>query len=331
MFELTLSPTDALRVRFAVSPLGETVRLVGALTRADAFTREPERAWLAPAAPELRRLVASCELRPLFVLLRSRRSPPFLTPPPERFGASLETELAALRAASPDQVEREIARALGGSGYDAGLLSLSGAATAGLVADLLERVFTDLLEPHWPRLRDILDDDVMWHARVLATSGVEAVLAKLAPTTALPERERPLVEPGSSALASPACELVLTPSAFIASDAIALIETSPRALVYPARRLACWARDERGDATVAQLIGATRAQVLELVGEPIHTTALARRLGCSPGNVADHLKVLHASRLVRRARVGRSVMYLRTELGSALLAGVAGRRDRGRT
>jgi hypothetical protein len=46
VLELTLSPADALLVRFAISPLGETARLVGALARREAFTSRPERAWL---------------------------------------------------------------------------------------------------------------------------------------------------------------------------------------------------------------------------------------------------------------------------------------------
>jgi DNA-binding transcriptional ArsR family regulator len=51
-----------------------------------------------------------------------------------------------------------------------------------------------------------------------------------------------------------------------------------------------------------------------------YATDLAGRLGITPGAVSQHLAVLHDAGLVTRARVGRVVLYARSDLGSRLLS-----------
>jgi DNA-binding transcriptional ArsR family regulator len=72
------------------------------------------------------------------------------------------------------------------------------------------------------------------------------------------------------------------------------------------------------DGALGALIGAPRAQLLEMLAEPLPTIELARRLKVTPSAVSQHLKVLHATGLVTRARDGRQVLYRRTTLGDRL-------------
>ena len=321
--EVRLSLADALRLRFAISPLSETGRLVRAVGESSAFTTQPERAWLTPPRSALERLVASADMRPLFATLASNRPPPFLLPTSQSLGANLDDELAELRSTPPAKVRAQIDSSLAhGTDLTEDVeAQLRAPDAAFMLADLLRLAWKALLAPRWPDLRDVLEYDVLHRARLLASGGVAAMLAELEPLVRL-EHDRVVINSRANVTLG-ACErgLTLMPSAFIAPDAVEVLDQEPPVLVYPTRGLGCVASDGRtDDAAVAKLIGPTRALILELVGDPMHTAGLARRLRRSPGNVADHLKVLHECRLVRRSRLGRIVMYSRTALGTAVLA-----------
>ena len=72
-------------------------------------------------------------------------------------------------------------------------------------------------------------------------------------------------------------------------------------------------------AAVRRLLGPTRADLLEHVGQPTSTTQLVAITRLSLGTVGHHLRVLHDAGLVERRRAGASVLYYRTRLGTDLL------------
>lgn len=115
--------------------------------------------------------------------------------------------------------------------------------------------------------------------------------------------------------------LVFTPSCFIRSANTFISDQYPPAIAYPARGQGSMAGALDRPSTsraLEQLLGAPKARLLALLHEPVSTTELALRLGVTPGAVSQHLAVLLATRLVSRARHGRSVLYLRTALGDEL-------------
>jgi DNA-binding transcriptional ArsR family regulator len=119
--------------------------------------------------------------------------------------------------------------------------------------------------------------------------------------------------------------ILLMPSAFIWPRAATVYSppAAPLTIRYPARGAEdLWSSPPSDrDPGLERLIGATRAQILEALEEPMHTSALALQLRRSPGNIADHLNVLRNSGLVDKVRLGLHVIYSRTSLGEAVLRG----------
>lgn len=65
------------------------------------------------------------------------------------------------------------------------------------------------------------------------------------------------------------------------------------------------------------------AALLTALAEPASSTELGVRFGVTASAVNQHLRALKAGRLVNSTRYGHSVLYLRSELGAALLGGVS--------
>jgi DNA-binding MarR family transcriptional regulator len=191
-------------------------------------------------------------------------------------------------------------------------------------------VWRELVAPSWQRIRDVLDRDVLHRSRALARGGLAGLFDGLAPLVTLDEPELRVQCKGyDEARTLDGRGILLKPSVFIwPYTAVTLDETRPPELIYPARGVASlFSTALRHDAALAALIGTTRARVLAMLDEPMHTSGLARIFGCSPGNIADHLKILRASGLIEPARAGRQVIYSRTPLGEALLCGVDPAKD----
>ncbi|HET9996462.1 MAG TPA: winged helix-turn-helix domain-containing protein, partial [Nocardioides sp.] len=70
-----------------------------------------------------------------------------------------------------------------------------------------------------------------------------------------------------------------------------------------------------------ELLGATRLNILRHSGTPHTTAALAEKDGHAPATISYHLGALRRAGLVTSQRSGHGVLYSRTALGDALLAG----------
>jgi DNA-binding transcriptional ArsR family regulator len=116
--------------------------------------------------------------------------------------------------------------------------------------------------------------------------------------------------------------LILTPSVYadrphvVLGPGTAAGAPAPPLVIYPVP-----AADDHRARSLSALLGATRAKVLRTLGPTgCSTSALAERLGITPGSASQHATVLRNAGLVDTVRTGRGAHHTLTALGFHLLA-----------
>jgi DNA-binding transcriptional ArsR family regulator len=311
---------SVLAVRFAVSPLWETQAAVQAL--AD----ERGRAYHGPWLQRVRADAGGLDLAPLLAVLpRFGYVPDFLTPPPAVALPAIAEQLDQVRATDPVQVADEIRRCID-SRPDAGSRQWLESFLADperardQLADLMQNAWTTLVEPHWARVRSLLERDIAERSRMLAAHGLRHCLAGLHPK--IRWTDDGVVLPGGCDRTVKAGRrgLLLMPSAYLWPNVAAIVEEPWQpTIVYPAGGIAELWRSQVVPDSLARLLGRTRARILTALDQPVSTTAVAAMHDLSPAGASRHLLALRDAGLAAGARHGHEVRYRRTELGSALL------------
>ncbi|MFD6339335.1 DUF5937 family protein [Streptomyces sp. NPDC060131] len=322
-FQLHFDESDLLRCRFAVSPLWETQEAVRTLAR-------PERhGYHLPWLRGIRTAAAAIDLAPLHLLMPERgHNPDFLSRPPSVPLPTFEEEIAAVRATDPELVRTDITLALadtpGAAASPEGrAMTADPAGALRKLAGLLERVWHELVEPDWPRLRTLLEADVAYHSRRLAEKGLHGLLGELSPQLGWTDGSTLTITGthGSHTRVLGGDGLILMPSVFCWPNVVSgYLPPWQPAVIYPARGIGgLWTRpSDRTPEALARLLGRARADVLCALDEPAGTTALARLLGLAPSSVSAHLSALRGAGLLTSRRYGHQVLYERTPLGIAL-------------
>jgi DNA-binding transcriptional ArsR family regulator len=321
---LRTGSADLLHVRFAVSPLFETLDAVRVLGGHGQGLRH-HAAWLAAIGPG-----AGEGLEALGALHGpSGYVPDFVSPPPTSPSPTVAEQIAEVRATPLDRVVRELELCRAGRLTVARAQTIDGllrdpAAARTRLADELELAFEHLLAPAWPRVLALLEADIGHRSAVLASRGLRAALAGLHPRVRTTGDAIEIdVRPGRQERDLAGEGLLLVPSAFVWPDPVVILEAPWQpTLIYPVRGIAeLWrSRPLPSPAALGRLLGPTRATVLRALDEPASTTALARALGLSAAGVSGHLAALRDAGLAEGSRRGREVRYARTALGTALVA-----------
>lgn len=328
MISFVLDVDDLADTRFAVSPLHETLLSLRVLQ--DPGLSALHLPWRRSVLGRLGALDTGL----LMSLVAQRRTiPDFLTPQPSSFAPSFADQLDVVRRASPAALRHDLLLAhapdpLPEALRDAVDEAGSGAdGVAGLrdrICVLLQQYWEVALEPMWPQMRLVLEADMTYRARQLARGGARLLFADMHPNLRwdggvlhidkMISRHR---------VAASGRGLLLLPSVFAHKPAPPVSPAEPPRLLYPSRGVATlWGpAPVPAPTALASLLGAPRARLLGLLEEPLPTVEVARRLRVTPSAVSQHLRVLHATGLVTRARDGRQVLYRRSALGDRLVAG----------
>jgi DNA-binding transcriptional ArsR family regulator len=319
MLELEFTPSDLANTRFAISPLWEVIAAVRVLKMtAEHPIHQP---WVTQVRPRL--AASNVDWRLLYDLVPAHHIPAFVAPPPSITVPDLSLELANLRTLPAERVRASL------DDLDQSLSpivdELYADPVTGLVtlAELIEAFWELALAPYWPRIRAVLDGDVLYRARQLTDGGANKLLNALYPDVSwdndrlfVPRRHTP------HKFALNGRGLLLVPSVFIWPSVFS-ITTPPwqPTIRYPPRGAATlWEVDDAGaPQALTAVLGKSRAQLLAALSTPASTTQLAGVAGLSTSGVSQHLTALRAAGLVSAHRTGRFVLYARTEIAESLV------------
>jgi DNA-binding transcriptional ArsR family regulator len=251
--------------------------------------------------------------------------PRALTPAPANGHLPARDQLGTVGLTCPEAAADDLGRlrATYPGRYDA----WTPAAYADRLAAALTGYWSALLEPVWERVVAIQDADVAHHVNVLAAEGLAATLTEMHPDVSLAGDV--LEIRGQGPRRAPTAQrrgLWLVPCVFRWPDVLVGSELPEGAVLGYGARGAGLLWDDAGapPASLASLVGRSRAAILGELDVPRTTTLLAGRVELSAPTVSAHLSVLVGAGLLTSQRAGRRVLYRRTALGDRLVACSAG-------
>lgn len=255
-------------------------------------------------------------------------SPDFLTP--GRGEADFETQLDRVLSTPGQRLRQDLGSLAEESLPSTWTTSLARGETAALrrLGEALTTYHRLALVPYQDAIRTQVEADRARRAQTLLSGGVDQLLAKLHPRVVWQAPVLRIAVYANQDIHLEGRGLVLVPSLFCRIQPITLMDVnrSP-VLVYPLSPSLDWLSDpvtgpERvRSSAIVDLLGSTRAAILEAAAGGGTTSDVARRADVSAPVVSRHTAVLRAAGLLETRRHGAAVWHRVTGLGIALLNG----------
>ncbi|WP_426506388.1 helix-turn-helix domain-containing protein [Dactylosporangium sp. McL0621] len=211
MVTIGLSASAVARIRFAISPLWETIASLRVLR--DPGGHAIHLPWAARVRQlDVSRLAGLVSPTPGYI-------PDFLTPTPPGPFPGLEEELAVLAATPADVIEAQSGAALDPE----------------RLAQALREYFAAAIAPDWPRIRGLLEAEVYARARSLAADGVGGLLNDLHANVSFADGTLSVLQRWCTADdVRDGGDLVLVPSVFVWPSVLTVFGAQAQ-LAYPPR------------------------------------------------------------------------------------------------
>ncbi|MBT2492305.1 winged helix-turn-helix transcriptional regulator [Streptomyces sp. ISL-96] len=203
------------------------------------------------------------------------------------------------------------------------------------LGDALRRYYAVAVEPYLDVIRAAVDADRPVRAEAALSRGPEGLLSSYQDFAWRDDGVLETGYPVDSELELRGRSLTMIPSFFCIRHPVSLADPElPPVLVHPVTPDPGWLALSRPDGAggpgpkraglpVAQLIGHTRAYVLEVLERPMTTTQLGGVLRLTLSTASRHATVLREAGLVASERRGSHVLHRRTPLGDAIMNGAA--------
>jgi len=330
VIRIHLSAEDITHTRFAFSGLWEVISSYRCLINPDRHALHLP--WIHQAHESLRGL----DLSLLGALVRrvtlgpstpdmGLYTPDFLTPPPTTPLPDFQAELEALRQTPAEILAHEVSRAYENETQvaEAARPYLSDPqSTLNQLAELLARYWDCVIAPYWPRLRALLEGDVLYRAYKLATEGPQSMFADLHPLVSFASGTLEINKSREDDVRPNGGGLLLIPVVFSWPNLYVITDSPwPPTLAYSPRGVGgLWIEDRPPTSEGLKLfLGEIRAQLKKCLLVPSTTGQLAQQLGVTPGAISQQLTQLKKSGLVESYRRGRHVFHRLNDAGHCLL------------
>ncbi|NJQ00309.1 helix-turn-helix transcriptional regulator [Streptomyces sp. PLAI1-29] len=328
MLRVEFNGRELARLRMAqgVDPLWEIAASLHRLqNRRAALVYDP---WRREVGAALERAGLLPAVRGLMLIFPAATYfPDFLTP--GCADPDLDAGVDKVLSTPRHRLAAELSRLYPGSPLPHGLRRLAEGDLDALrrLGSALRRYYALAVAPYLPAIRAEVAADRAQRAEAALTGGAEGLLASygVLPGWTCDGTALRTPYPVRRELRLRGRTLTLVPGFFCVRSPLALAdEELPPVLVHPLSPTPGWlerSRPSEAAPPAAQLIGTSRAQLLQLLDRPMTTTGLATALALAPSTTSRHTSVLREAGLLISRRQGGSVLHRRTALGEAVLEG----------